>query len=94
MDEDILRQIEQTIDYEFFNSSLLHKAFTHSSTTDDRPRFRVAPYHIAQRTDALAFNTPEELEAIRTHYRRKQETMAAAADRPCPESPPPRGQGR
>lgn len=36
MDEDSLRQIEQTIGYEFSNSSLLHKAFTHSSTTDDR----------------------------------------------------------
>jgi hypothetical protein len=32
---------------------------------DGRPRFRVVPYCIAQRADALAFNTIEELEEIR-----------------------------
>jgi len=38
-------------------------------TPAGQPRFRVVAYRIAQPTDALAFNTPEELEAIREHYR-------------------------
>jgi bifunctional N-acetylglucosamine-1-phosphate-uridyltransferase/glucosamine-1-phosphate-acetyltransferase GlmU-like protein len=40
-------------------------------TADGRPRFRVVPYPIKKATDALAFNTPEELEAIRDYYRGK-----------------------
>jgi len=46
---------------------LLHAA----CTADGRPRFRVVPYPIKKATDALAFNTPDELEAIRDYYRRK-----------------------
>jgi len=49
-----------------------------ASTSDGRPRFRVVAYEIAQRTDALAFNTLAELEAIRRHYRRRRE---AASDK-------------
>jgi ribonuclease-3 len=36
MDEDILRQIEQIIDYEFSDKNLLVKALTHSSAVDNR----------------------------------------------------------
>lgn len=36
MDEEILRQIEQIIDYKFSDKNLLVKAFTHSSAVDDR----------------------------------------------------------
>jgi len=36
MDEDILRQIEQIIGYEFSDKNLLVKAFTHSSAVDNR----------------------------------------------------------
>ncbi len=36
MDEDILRQVEQIIDYEFSDKNLLVKALTHSSAVDDR----------------------------------------------------------
>jgi len=36
MDEDILRQIEQIIGYEFSDKNLLVKAFTHSSAVDSR----------------------------------------------------------
>ncbi|MGB2864649.1 MAG: ribonuclease III [Sedimentisphaerales bacterium] len=36
MDEEILRQIEQIIGYEFSDKNLLVKAFTHSSAVDDR----------------------------------------------------------
>jgi len=36
MDEDILRQIEQIIGYEFTDKNLLVKAFTHSSAVDNR----------------------------------------------------------
>ena len=36
MDEDILRQIEQIIGYEFSDKDLLVKAFTHSSAVDNR----------------------------------------------------------
>ena len=36
MDEDILRQIEQIIDYKFSDKNLLVKAFTHSSAVDGR----------------------------------------------------------
>ncbi|MHC4558364.1 MAG: ribonuclease III [Planctomycetota bacterium] len=36
MDEEVLLQIEQIIDYKFFDKSLLVKAFTHSSAVDDR----------------------------------------------------------
>jgi ribonuclease-3 len=36
MNEEILRQIEQIIGYEFSNRELLHKAFTHSSAVDNR----------------------------------------------------------
>lgn len=44
-----------------------------ASTTDGRPRFRIVPYEIARPTDALAFNSLEELEAIREHYRQERE---------------------
>ena len=36
MDKETLRQIEQTIGYEFSNKELLAKAFTHSSAVDNR----------------------------------------------------------
>lgn len=36
MDDKVLHQIEQTIDYKFKDRSLLIKAFTHSSITDER----------------------------------------------------------
>ncbi len=36
MDEEILRQIEQIIDYEFSKRNLLIEAFTHSSAVDNR----------------------------------------------------------
>jgi ribonuclease-3 len=36
MDEEVLEQIEQTIDYKFSNRTLLTKAFTHSSGVDNR----------------------------------------------------------
>jgi ribonuclease-3 len=36
MDEDVLLQIEQIIDYKFSDKGLLVKAFTHSSAVDDR----------------------------------------------------------
>jgi ribonuclease-3 len=36
MDEDILRQIEQIIDYEFSDKDILIKALTHSSAVDNR----------------------------------------------------------
>lgn len=36
MDEEILQQIEQIIDYKFSNRELLSKAFAHSSAVDDR----------------------------------------------------------
>jgi ribonuclease-3 len=36
MDEEILRQIEQIIDYKFSDKNLLIKAFTHSSAVDNR----------------------------------------------------------
>jgi ribonuclease-3 len=36
MDEEVLLQIEQIIDYKFSDKSLLVKAFTHSSAVDDR----------------------------------------------------------
>jgi ribonuclease-3 len=36
MDEDILRQIEQIIDYEFSDKDILVKALTHSSAVDNR----------------------------------------------------------
>ena len=36
MDEETLRQIEQMIDYTFSNKNLLIRAFTHSSSVDDR----------------------------------------------------------
>ncbi|MHC4395349.1 MAG: ribonuclease III [Planctomycetota bacterium] len=36
MDEETLRQIEQTIDYKFSNRDLLNKAFTHSSAVENR----------------------------------------------------------
>jgi len=36
MDKETLRQIEQTIGYEFSNKQLLAKAFTHSSAVDNR----------------------------------------------------------
>jgi ribonuclease-3 len=36
MDEDVLRQIEQIIDYEFTDKNLLIKALTHSSAVDNR----------------------------------------------------------
>ncbi len=36
MDEEILRQIERVLDYNFSNRNLLIKAFTHSSSIDDR----------------------------------------------------------
>lgn len=40
--------------------------------SDGQPLFRVACYPIPQPTDALAFNTPEELRAIREFYRRRE----------------------
>ena len=36
MDEETLQQIEQVIGYEFSNRDLLHKAFTHASSVDNR----------------------------------------------------------
>ena len=36
MDEAVLRQIEQTVGYEFSDKSLLARAFTHSSAVDNR----------------------------------------------------------
>ena len=36
MDQEILQQIEQIIGYEFSNSDLLRRAFTHSSVVDNR----------------------------------------------------------
>ena len=38
-------------------------------TPEGRPRFRVVAYPIRRRTDALAFNTLEELREIADHYR-------------------------
>jgi len=36
MDDEVLRQIEQVVDYRFSNGNLLVKALTHSSAVDNR----------------------------------------------------------
>jgi len=36
MDQDTLHQIEQILEHEFTDTSLLVKAFTHSSSVDNR----------------------------------------------------------